>query len=111
MPTPEQPATTPPGSTIRALRKAKQWTQEDLAKRAGIDRATVSRIERNERYELATLKKIANGLGVELSDLFSEPRTAAWKLLPNAVREDILDYADMRIALWERKNKLPKPPQ
>ena len=110
MPAPELPANEPPGSTIRAIRKQKGWTLQTLADKSGLDKATISRVERNDRFELATLKKIGDGLGVDLSDLFTDANYAAWKLLPKAIRTEIEDYAAARIKLWKQHKKITDPP-
>lgn len=64
---------------IRSRRLALRLTQEDLARRAGVSRAVVIRLEkkRGASPNLATLGSIANALGVELADLLpSSERTA-----------------------------------
>jgi transcriptional regulator with XRE-family HTH domain len=49
-------------------------SQEDLARASGIDRATISQFERGLRSpRVATLEKLARGLGVEAGDLL--PKT------------------------------------
>lgn len=47
------------------------WTEEELARAAGIAQSTVARIERGDRMPSAgTLAKLASALGLsELSDL------------------------------------------
>jgi predicted transcriptional regulator len=62
-------------SHIRQLREELGWTQEDLAKRAHIDQADLSRIERggiDPRW--STVNKIINALG-ETFSLTSAPTT------------------------------------
>jgi transcriptional regulator with XRE-family HTH domain len=47
------------------------WSQENLAEAAELDRTHVSLIERERcNVGLDTLESIANGLGVEVADLF-----------------------------------------
>lgn len=56
---------------IRRLRHEKGWSQEKLAKEAGIHRVYVGRVERCEQtISLATLEKIANALDTAVKDLF-----------------------------------------
>ncbi len=52
---------------IRQLRQARGWSQADLAKRAGVRQATVSRIENNrvKSLDLAVFEKIAEALEVD----------------------------------------------
>jgi transcriptional regulator with XRE-family HTH domain len=63
------------GHRVRTLRYARnpRWTQEELARAAGVSNMSVSNIERNEHASprIATLRKIADALGVPLSDLIS----------------------------------------
>lgn len=54
--------------TIIDMRKARGWSQSDLAKRIGVDQATVSRIEAGA--------SISRPLQILLSNLVSEPRKA-----------------------------------
>lgn len=58
------------GGKLRALRKAKGLTQDELAAALGVKRATVSNYEIDRRHpSLAELKRFANFYGVGL-DLF-----------------------------------------
>ena len=100
----ELPATIPPGSTIRFFRKVKDWSQQQLADQSGVNKSTVSRAERNQCFEQASLVKIAQGLGLKLEDLFIDPDHAAIKLLPKAVQEDIANYIQARIQLHNIEN-------
>ncbi|HEY6570741.1 MAG TPA: helix-turn-helix transcriptional regulator [Candidatus Limnocylindrales bacterium] len=56
------------GLSIRALRRRRGWTQEELGRRAGLSRSAVSRIERGEadRLSLRTLAKVTNVLGARI---------------------------------------------
>lgn len=55
---------------VRTLRKAKGWSQEELADRAGIHRTFVSQIERaTKRSTIDTVEKLAKALGVSCGDL------------------------------------------
>ena len=59
---------------MRRLRVAKDVSQERLANEAGIDRTYVSRLERKmENPSIGILDKIADALGVHISELLSEP--------------------------------------
>lgn len=62
------------GNNIRYYRVQAELTQEDLAKRAGINRSYLSDLERGERNaRLATLVLIANALDVHPVELLAEP--------------------------------------
>ena len=57
------------------MRESKEWTQETLAGRAGLDRSYVAGIEAGLRNpSTKALAKLARALGVTLSELFREVR-------------------------------------
>lgn len=59
------------GQRIRTLRKSKNLTQEQLGGKAGINYKHLGAIERgDENPSLSVLDKIADGLGVEILELF-----------------------------------------
>ena len=60
---------------IKKLREAKGMTQEELARKSGISRATISGLEngKNDAPSISTLGRIAFALGVKVGQLFSEP--------------------------------------
>jgi transcriptional regulator with XRE-family HTH domain len=59
------------GSRIRALRKAKGWTQEELGKHADTSYKFLGEIERGvQNPSFSILVKISNALGVPLYELF-----------------------------------------
>ena len=59
------------GETVRALRKAQGFSQEEFADHAGIHRTYMGGIERGERNPtLTTISRIADALGVPISELF-----------------------------------------
>jgi len=61
------------GRAVRNVREAQGLSQEALAARAGIHRTYVSSIELGKvRLGLDVAKKVADGLGVELSALIAE---------------------------------------
>jgi transcriptional regulator with XRE-family HTH domain len=58
------------GMRIRARRLRKGWRQVDLAKRAGLQPGSVSRIEVGfHNPQLGTLGRIASALGCSIDDL------------------------------------------
>lgn len=60
------------GDKIRALRKSRKMTIPELSRIAGMDPGNISRLERNlQGYSDASLKKIAEALNVDISELFS----------------------------------------
>jgi transcriptional regulator with XRE-family HTH domain len=61
------------GLNTKRLRKAKGWSQEDLADQAGIHRTYISSVERGLRNPTITIaEKLAVALGVPLTELVAE---------------------------------------
>lgn len=60
------------GYKIKEIREAKSMTQEELAEKSGISRATISGLENGtERNTTSkTLVKIATALGVTIDQIF-----------------------------------------
>lgn len=59
---------------VRALRKARGETLDELAERSGVSRSMISLIERRETSPTAAvLDKLASALGVTLAALFADP--------------------------------------
>ena len=57
-------------ANVRRLRKSQGLTQMGLAERAGLCQSWISRLERRaENPSIATLKRLATGLQVEVRDL------------------------------------------
>lgn len=61
------------GDKVKELRLTKGWSQEELAKRAGLHRTYIGSIERSERnVSLINVERIAKALGVKIRNLISE---------------------------------------
>lgn len=61
-------------SRLRQLRAARRWTQETVARKAGINRAHYSQIELgNHAPSLDTVWDLAAAFGVPITDLLREP--------------------------------------
>ncbi|MBS1260995.1 MAG: hypothetical protein MAG453_00313 [Calditrichaeota bacterium] len=80
------------GRTMRRLRRMRGLTQQALADRAGIDRATVSLIENgHEEPRADTVRKLAAVLGVNPADFWREdvryPDRPSPEPAPHAVAE------------------------
>ena len=72
--TSDEPQALDLGQRVRELRKAKDWTLEQAASRAGLARSTMSKIENGQMsptYD--ALKKLATGLGITIPQLFTPP--------------------------------------
>ena len=60
------------GYKIKELREIRNMTQEELAEKSGISRATISMLENNTTKEVltSTLRALANALDTSVNDLF-----------------------------------------
>ena len=55
---------------LKALRRLRAYSQQDLADAAGVGRNTISRIERGETgAQGRTLRRLAEALGVDVAEL------------------------------------------
>lgn len=61
---------------LRALRKALDLTQAELAQRADVTQATISDLESGEQQmaQFATLRRLAKALRVSVGELFEKPK-------------------------------------
>jgi len=58
------------GENLRAIRKQKGFSQQDIANRCDVDRAKISSIETaKEDFVLTTLLEIADALEVDVQEL------------------------------------------
>lgn len=65
------------GASISAGRKARKWSQEDLAERLGVASETISRFERGATLpSLVTLQRLGQLLKVPLAELVAESSLA-----------------------------------
>lgn len=60
---------------IMQLCKEKNYTASSLAYHCGMDRSTIYSIigQKSKKPEIATIKKICDGLGITLGEFFSTP--------------------------------------
>ncbi|MES2308795.1 MAG: helix-turn-helix domain-containing protein [Verrucomicrobiota bacterium] len=62
------------GENIRKIRESSQISLTEIAKRAGMTKSTLSKIENGQTSSpISTLVAIASALGVKLSEFFKEP--------------------------------------
>jgi transcriptional regulator with XRE-family HTH domain len=62
------------GRRLREERQFRGWSQRDLARETGVNTDTISGIETGQHEPRpSTLRKLAEGLGIEVRDLFMEP--------------------------------------
>lgn len=72
---------------LRRIRRAKGLTQIQLAELAGVDQATISKIESGKRGgSLETYAILADAMKVSLADLFADDLDEGEKLILNAFR-------------------------
>jgi transcriptional regulator with XRE-family HTH domain len=63
------------GARVRECREKRQWTQEDLAERAELDRSYIAGIEAGLRNpSIKAVAKIASGLNLTLAELLESVR-------------------------------------
>lgn len=57
------------GLSLRALRRRRQWTQDQLGRRAGLSDSAISRVERGgaDRLSVRALSRLADQLGARLT--------------------------------------------
>lgn len=61
------------GARVKALRQARNWTQEELARRADLHRTYIGSVERSERnVSLLNIARIAKALGVSVTALLAD---------------------------------------
>ncbi len=76
------------GQRVRDLRKARKWTLEHAAKKAGLARSTLSKIENAQMSPtFDAVKKLADGLDISVPQLFTPPTAdtglARFTMTPN----------------------------
>jgi len=61
------------GARLKALRKERKMTQEEVAKKLGLHNSYIGLLERGERIpSLITLERVASYFGIKTSDLIVE---------------------------------------
>jgi transcriptional regulator with XRE-family HTH domain len=76
-------------NTLR-LRKAKGWSQKELAEEAAMKQPKIAQIERGDANpELRTISRLARALGVEPADLLLDPYTTVEAAAPEVRRVTI----------------------
>lgn len=65
------------GARVKALRQTRNWTQQDLASRAGLHRTYIGSIERSERnVSLLNVARIAEAFEVSVVALLETDKNA-----------------------------------
>lgn len=92
------------GQTLKLLREANNYTQENVAEFLGINRSTYSNYETGDREApWAVLEKLANLYGCDQFDLESEDQAVLQGVIACAFRVDSLSVEDMKqVAAFKR---------
>ena len=92
------------GQTLKLLREANNYTQENVAEFLGINRSTYSNYETGDREApWAVLEKLANLYGCDQLDLESEDQAVLQGVIACAFRVDSLSVEDMKqVAAFKR---------
>ncbi len=93
---------------LKKLRENRKWSQEQLAKMAGLSVRTIQRIEGGHSASLETLKALASVLEVNISTLEQEivmidKATEKWKSLPLLFRLNFVGSEIAWLGLSQRK--------
>lgn len=85
------------GETLKLLREANHFTQENVSDYLGIKRSTYSNYETGDREApWSVLEKLANLYGCEQYDLERENRDVLQGIIACAFRVDSLSVEDMK---------------
>jgi HTH-type transcriptional regulator / antitoxin HipB len=87
------------GKQVKAAREAKGWTQEDLAKRCGVGKAQISKIERDIRHaSMGLFLKVCEAFGFDLrlldevGESLKKVALSYWEMLEDITGENIRKY-------------------
>lgn len=87
----------PYGARLRAARRARGLTAQQVAEAVGVSKGFVAQIERGETSpSVATLLRICDALGLAVGSLFETPRSA----LVRADERTRIDYGGIGVADW-----------
>ena len=94
---------------LKKLRENRKWSQEQLAKMAGLSVRTIQRIEGGNSASLETLKALASVLEVNISTLEQEivmidKTTEKWQSLPLLFRLNFVGSEFAWMGISQRKN-------
>lgn len=92
---------------VRAWREDRGLTQAALARKVGVHRSTIKRLEDGRPYNQRLLEQVAAALGCRPGDLISRQPTRAkdiWKLLDNASEDELRRFEAFAKVLIEEKS-------
>lgn len=87
------------GDVVRKLREQRRWNQQRLAEAAGVNKATIVRVEEGGNSKRETLAAVAAALGVSLGELF--------RLLPETDAYGPWNGVERRSGRDRRRNPRP----
>jgi transcriptional regulator with XRE-family HTH domain len=97
------------GTLVRQLRKSRHLTIEQLATLAGLNKNTLSRLERTgARFEDETLSKIATALGLSPADLYALEHKQSGRIR-SALVSQLDDHKDVERTPEQRYSPSPSP--
>lgn len=80
------------GERVRTMRRGAGLTLDELAERAGVSRAMLSKVERGEKNPtLVVAARISEGLGVTLTQLIETEKRGSVVMIPRAGRRVMRD--------------------
>lgn len=103
------------GERITSLRKAKNWSQEDLATKIDASRVMIGKYERGDNLpSVEVIVKLANAFEVSVDCLLGEGLNASYdkemikrldelESLPKEKKSQILEYIDLIIRDYKAK--------
>lgn len=103
------------GERITQLRKAKNWSQDELAKEVASSRVMIGKYERGDNLpSIEVIVKLAQAFGVSVDYLLGEGLNAAYdkemvkrldelESLPDDEKKRIFDYMDLIIRDFKTK--------
>jgi transcriptional regulator with XRE-family HTH domain len=98
------------GKRVQFYRKQRQLSQAALAEKADISITFLSKIERGIKYPTSdTISGIANGLGVELCDLFRQDEiqdeiSAAHQNMLDRLQDDLMQTVNTVFKAYKNNN-------
>ena len=70
--------TTDIGARLFELREERGWSQTETARKAGVSQTTIVHVETGQvRPRMATLRRLAKGLGITVEELIDAPLAVA----------------------------------
>ncbi len=90
---------------LRRARRERGWSMQDLAKRSGVSKATIIRIEGGNKARISTAGKLADALGVGVAALSGGAERGAGRSVADAARENAAGLpGEVVLALASRRS-------